>query len=57
MSKTFYLGRLLATPGALAACEEPGVNPVSLLIRHARQDRGTLSTADKQENGRVLVAD
>lgn len=55
MSKTFYLGRLLSTPGALTACEDAGVSPMSLIVRHARQDWGTLTTADKQANDRALA--
>lgn len=54
MSRTFLLGRLLATPRALFECEAAGVSPMRYLIRHASQDWGTLSTDDKRANDRAL---
>lgn len=55
MKKTFLLGQILATPGALAACEEAGVSPFTYLIRHMRQDWGDLSTSDQKLNDQALL--
>lgn len=55
MSRTFYLGRFLATPGALDACKEAGVSPIWYFSRHARQDWGDLCTDDKRANDRALA--
>jgi len=49
-SKRFPLGRLLATPGALRACEDSGVNPLNLIDRHWSGDWGDLPEEDKKEN-------
>ncbi len=46
----FAPGRTLATPGALAAMEEAGTNPSSLILRHLSGDWGDLSPEDKEEN-------
>lgn len=55
MSKTFLLGQLLATPGALQECEAAGVSPMRYFDRHAQQDWGDLSTDDKRANDRALT--
>jgi hypothetical protein len=46
----FQLGRIAATPGALAAMEEAGISPASLLERHLNGDWGNICTQDKEEN-------
>jgi hypothetical protein len=55
MSRTFYRGRLLATPGALAILTESGIHPLSLLARHSKGDWGDLDASDKAANERALV--
>jgi hypothetical protein len=46
----FPLGQVVATPGAIAALQEAGQQPLALLRRHQAGDWGDLSAADKQEN-------
>jgi len=46
----FELGRLVATPGALAALEESGEQPSTFIARHAAGDWGESSDADREEN-------
>lgn len=46
----FDLGQIVATPGALAALEEAGVQPLALLARHVNGDWGELDDHDKAEN-------
>lgn len=46
----FKLGALAATPGALAALQELGVEPMELLVRHARGDFGELNAEDRASN-------
>ena len=46
----FPLGRIVATPGALAALEEATDNPASFLRRHVTGDWGELDEHDRQEN-------
>ena len=46
----FSLGRIVATPGALAALEEAGEQPSTFLARHAAGDWGDLSEGDRREN-------
>lgn len=46
----FELGAIVATPGALAAMREAGVNPASLLLRHVNGDWGDLDDEDRAEN-------
>lgn len=55
MSRTFFLGQLLATPGALLECEYAGVSPMRYFARHAQQDWGDLCTEDKRLNDRALT--
>lgn len=57
----FPLGRILATPGALAACPLPYLK--ACLYRHARGDWGNVCAEDKglndqalAEGGRILSA-
>ena len=46
----FPMGRIVATPAALAALEEAGQAPIDLLRRHAVSDWGDLDEHDRQEN-------
>lgn len=46
----FPLGRIVATPGALAALEEAAETPATLLQRHVTGDWGEVSEHDRQEN-------
>jgi len=50
----FSLGRLFATPGALAALEEAEQTPGEFLGRHIRRDWGCLSEEDEQLNDRAV---
>lgn len=48
---SFHLGRVVATPGALAALEKVGESPIDYIARHARGDWGeALCSEDKQAN-------
>ena len=51
----FSLGRLLATPGALAVLEEAGQTPLEFISRHMRGDWGDVCDDDKQANEDALV--
>jgi hypothetical protein len=55
VSKTFYLGNLVGTPGALRILAENGVHPLTLLQRHSSGDWGEVSEHDRQANERALV--
>ena len=46
----FPLGRVVATPGALAALAAAGTTPDALLARHAAGDWGDVGAADAAEN-------
>jgi hypothetical protein len=46
----FDLGQLVATPGALAALEKSGQDPMDFLSRHVTGDWGELSEDDRKEN-------
>lgn len=46
----FELGRIVSTPGALAAFVHAGINPVTLLERHVRGDWGDVPPEDAREN-------
>jgi hypothetical protein len=46
----FPLGRIVATPGALAALEGAADNPASFLRRHVTGDWGELDAEDRREN-------
>ena len=46
----FNLGRLLATPGALAALDTAHESPLDYLQRHVTGDWGELDEEDKKEN-------
>ena len=46
----FPLGRVVATPGAIAAMQEAGVAPADLLRRHVSGDWGDVPAYDAAEN-------
>ena len=46
----FPLGRVVATPGAIAALDEAKQSPQEFLDRHQRGDWGEVSEEDKKEN-------
>ncbi len=46
---TFPLGQIVATPGALAAFEASGDDPLAFLLRHVNLDPGDLSPEDIEE--------
>lgn len=50
----FELGRVVGTPAALAALEDAGVDPWTLLGRHASEDFGEVDAHDWRENTRSI---
>ena len=50
MNETFPLGRIVATPDALAALERANQSAALFLTRHAGGDWGELDRADIAEN-------
>jgi hypothetical protein len=50
----FSLGRLVATPGALAALAAAGTTPLPYLTRHAAGDWGDVDDHDQRANDRDL---
>ncbi len=50
MKPLFTLGRVVATPGALAALEKAGEQPGDFLARHASGDWGDIDAEDAREN-------
>ena len=50
IGEAFGLGRIVATPGALALCEEANVSPSSLIVQHASGDWGKVPPEDAREN-------
>jgi hypothetical protein len=50
------LGRLLVTPGALAAITESGESPWQFLVRHMTGDWGDLDDEDKRRNDEAVKA-
>lgn len=53
---TFPLGRVLATPGALAALAECGQVADALLSRHVGEDWGDLDDFDRMANNWSLLS-
>jgi hypothetical protein len=51
----FSLGIVVATPAALAAMEQEGVNPLMLLAKHSQGDWGDLDVSDLKANDEALV--
>jgi hypothetical protein len=54
MAAKFKLGRLVGTPGALAALERNGVAASVYIIRHVRGDWGDLDPEDAEANEAAL---
>jgi len=50
MSAKFSIGEMVATPGALALCEETNTSLLMLVARHQSGDWGDVSTEDAREN-------
>jgi hypothetical protein len=50
----FPLGKLVATPDALALLQKHSIDPFSLLVRHVRGDWGDLSPVDKATNEKAV---
>ena len=50
MAPLFSLGRVVATPGAIALMEAARIDPVQLLQRHQSGDWGDLDAEDQREN-------
>lgn len=50
----FPLGQIVATPGALHACDEAEVDPIDYLGRHVRGDWGDMVEEDIQANQQAL---
>ena len=51
----FPLGRVVATPGALAALDAVALSPDTLLARHAAREEGDAGAADAAENDLSLA--
>jgi len=51
----FPLGRIVATPGALAALERANQTPLEFLARHATGDWGEVCDGDKKLNDEALI--
>ena len=54
-NKTFLLGKLVATPGALTALAQSGHPPTEFLDRHQRGDWGEICADDWKLNDEALV--
>lgn len=54
--RKFSLGRILITPGALAALEAAGQTPHGFLHRHVLGDWGDVDAHDRQANEGALRA-
>ena len=52
---TFRMGRIVSTPGAIAACDEQGISQFELLQRHGSGDWGDLCGEDKALNDLALT--
>ena len=53
-AKAFPLGQIVATPGALAAFERNGQQPIEFLHRHAAGDWGEVCEEDKRANDHAV---
>ncbi len=51
----FALGKLVATPGALAKFEEAGQHPRDFLARHVSGDWGDLAEEDRRANDSAIA--
>lgn len=56
LPQLFELGRIVATPGAIALMEDTQTLPVHLLARHICGDWGELDTEDKASNDHAVGA-
>lgn len=56
-TRLFSLGRLVATPGALAALEANGKGSTEYLERHVHGDWGELCAEDAQANDEAMADD
>lgn len=52
--RTFPLGQLAATPGAVKTMKRAGINPAALLRRHASCDWGDVPPEDARANNDAL---
>ena len=50
----FRLGKLVSTPGALAALTDAGQNPMQFISRHLQGDWGECDEHDRQANEDAL---
>jgi hypothetical protein len=53
-SRSFPLGNIVSTPGALETIERAGETPLPYLTRHAAGDWGDLDQDDKAKNESAL---
>ena len=53
----FELGQVVATPGALAFCEQHSISPLLLIGKHAGGDWGDLDGSDVQANVHAIQHD
>jgi hypothetical protein len=49
-TRSFLLGRLVATPRALKAFAATGENPINYIVRHMDLDPGVLGADDQLQN-------
>jgi len=54
-AQRFPLGQIVATPGALAAFERNGQQPIEFLTRHVTGDWGDLDEEDKRANDHAVT--
>lgn len=57
LKRSFSLGKVVATPGALALLAERGVSAESILQRHAYGDWGDVDPEDWKANDAALAHD
>jgi hypothetical protein len=50
----FQLGKLMATPGAIAFCDQHCINMISLVRKHSRGEWGDMCAADKKANDEAV---
>jgi hypothetical protein len=55
MTRSFSLGHIAITPGALEALQRHGVAPETLLDRHSRGDWGDIDPEDEGLNDQALL--
>lgn len=51
----FCLGRIVITPGAIAAMERSGEDPLLFIVRHGRGDWGEVNSADEAMNNAAVA--